>query len=145
MLTCNTYHNYHAPTNMMIISITLMIPLALTCTQKSAELLEISWTSRNQLDFMMYVLLSMWICQNHNHKTRIMTNLNSYGLNSILISCHLVAQCPPLLSGCYANNWELIELTCTVNFNWNGTKIRICQHDRLQTSSRVLVINNTLD
>ena len=40
MLTCNTKRNNHAPTNMMIISITLMLPLALTYFQKFAGLLK---------------------------------------------------------------------------------------------------------
>ena len=45
-------------------------------------------------------------CQNHSHKTRIMTNPNSYGLNSILISCHLAAQGPAIASKLFVQHFE---------------------------------------
>ena len=48
-------------------------------------------------------------CQNHSHKTRIMTNPNSYGLNSILISCHLAAQGPTIASKLLCNTLRTLR------------------------------------
>ena len=100
------------------------------------------------------------VISNHYHKTRFMTNLNSYGLNLLILNffpsgstrayeCFQVIEQLTYTDQCtftdqgalpYAIKWELIELTCIVNLTRLGIETRMCQHGRLSTLGRVLVI-----
>ena len=115
---------------------------------ESISLQSFSWRRETlwHLDFKVYVLLSMWICHNNNHKTMFVTNPTHMDWTcSILISRLMAAWMPTIASrlltssplpyqctfhwsGCLAfmqSNWELIELILHswLNLEWHRNKI----------------------